>query len=348
MELGEPQRVQALVQSGLSHLPSQYIQPPESQPSARRRPSESGVPVVDLFHFDPNRSDDLRQQVWQLCHEWGAFQVVNHGVPRRLLDEIRTVGFSFFNSPMPEKLKYNCDGSGAATEGYGSRMLTKDDGVLDWRDYFDHHTFPLSRRNPTRWPDSPPNYREVVTEYSECMKVLAQKLLRIISEGLSLPCSFIEEAVGEVYQNITISYYPPCPQPELALGLQAHSDMGAITLLVQDEVEGLEVLKDGEWVTVQPLSDAIVVILADQTEIISNGEYISAQHRAIVNAHQPRLSVATFYDPSKARKISPASELVTEYSPLRYHGVMYGDYVSAWYSKGPEGKRNIDALLVHH
>lgn len=102
------------------------------------------------------------------------------------------------------------------------------------------------------------------------MKVLAQKLLRIISEGLSLPCSFIEEAVGEVYQNITISYYPPCPQPELALGLQAHSDMGAITLLVQDEVEGLEVLKDGEWVTVQPLSDAIVVILADQTEVVSS------------------------------------------------------------------------------
>lgn len=180
------------------------------------------------------------------------------------------------------------------------------------------------------------------------MKVLAQKLLRIISEGLSLPSSYIEEAVGEVYQNITISYYPPCPQPELALGLQAHSDMGAITLLVQDEVEGLEVFKDGKWVTVQPLSDAIVVILADQTEIISNGEYVSAQHRAIVNAHQPRLSVATFYDPSKTRKISPASELVTEYSPLRYHGVMYGDYVSAWYSKGPEGKRNIDALLVHH
>ncbi|XP_058095382.1 jasmonate-induced oxygenase 4 isoform X2 [Magnolia sinica] len=262
----EPQRVQALAQACLSHIPSQYIQPPEKRPQFRRKASDSGVPIIDLHSFDPNLSGDVRQKLRQSCRDWGAFQVTNHGVPQRLLNDIRAVGLSFFNSPIEEKLKYACDPNSAATEGYGSRMLSKDDSVLDWRDYFDHHTLPESRRNPSRWPEFPPNYREVVVEYSECMKVLAQKLLRMISETLSLPSLYIEEAIGEVYQNITISYYPPCPQPELALGLQAHSDMGAITLLIQDEVGGLEVLKDGEWVTVQSLSDAIVVILADQTE----------------------------------------------------------------------------------
>lgn len=342
-----PQRVQSLAQSGISHLPPQYIQLPENQPSTGRRAPDSGIPVVDLFHFDPDCSEDVHQKVRQLCSEWGAFQVINHGVPQRLLDDVRAVGLAFFNSPIEEKVKYGCDPSSAASEGYGSRMLAKEEGVLDWRDYFDHHTLPLSRRNSNLWPASPSNYRELMMEYSECMKVLAQKLLQIISECLSLPSSYIEEAIGEIYQNITISYYPPCPQPELALGLQAHSDMGAITLLIQDEVGGLEVLKDGQWVTVQPLTNAIVVLLADQTEIISNGEYTSAVHRAVVNSHQSRLSVATFNDPSKARKISPAPELVTVCSPLRYRGVIYGDYVKAWYSKGPEGKHNIDALLVH-
>lgn len=110
-------------------------------------------------------------------------------------------------------------------------------------------------------------YREVVAEYSDHMHALAQKLLCLISESLGLPSSCIEEAAGDFYQNITVSYYPPCPQPELALGLQSHSDMGAITLLIQDDVGGLQVLKDGEWVTVHPVSDAIVVILADQTEV---------------------------------------------------------------------------------
>ncbi|KAJ4705609.1 2-oxoglutarate (2OG) and Fe(II)-dependent oxygenase superfamily protein [Melia azedarach] len=178
------------------------------------------------------------------------------------------------------------------------------------------------------------------------MKLLAERLLGFISESLGLKSNYIQDAVGEFYQNITISYYPPCPQPELTLGLQTHSDMGALTLLIQDDVGGLQVLKDGEWVTVQPLSDAIVVILADQTQVITNGEYISAQHRAITNASRARLSVATFHDPAKTVKISPASELVNDSSPPLYREVVYGDYVSSWYTKGPEGKRNLDALLL--
>lgn len=107
-----------------------------------------------------------------------------------------------------------------------------------------------------------------MAEYSDRMGSLAKQLLGLISESLGLPTSCIEHAVGEFYQNITFSYYPPCPQPDLTLGLQAHSDMGAITLLIQDDVGGLQVLKDGEWITVEPLSDAIVVILADQTEVL--------------------------------------------------------------------------------
>lgn len=132
--------------------------------------------------------------------------------------------------------------------------------------------------------------RDVVIEYSNNMKKLAQTLLCMISQSLGLPPLYIEEAVGEVYQNITISYYPPCPQPDLALGLQSHSDMGAITLLIQDDVEGLEVLKDGEWVQVQPLSDAVVVILADQTEVFAFKFNYDAKMLCIFNCFCCKLS----------------------------------------------------------
>ncbi|WOK93805.1 hypothetical protein Cni_G02506 [Canna indica] len=338
----EPHRVQILAEVGIANLPTQYVQPPELRPDLCRG-GNGGIPVVDL---GPSGGDPV-PEIACACRDWGSFQVVNHGVPPRLLEEVKAAGSFFFRSPMEAKLRFACDPRSPASEGYGSRMLSKEDGVLDWRDYFDHHTLPESRRNPSRWPDFPGNYRDIVVEYSNNMKNLAQSLLCMISQSLGLPPSYIEEAVGEVYQNITISYYPPCPQPELALGLQSHSDMGSITLLIQDDVGGLEVLKDGEWIEVQPLTDAIVVILADQTEVITNGKYKSAVHRAVVNNHRSRLSVATFYDPSKTRKIYPAHELVTENCPLKYQEVLYGDYVSSWYSKGPDGKRNIDALLIH-
>ncbi|KAJ8444288.1 hypothetical protein Cgig2_029701 [Carnegiea gigantea] len=337
-----PIRVQTLAQSKTPTVPPQYIQPPEHRPLPTA--AAANIPLIDLSLS----SDAVRRDIAGACCDWGAFHVVNHGVPKQILDEMSAVGSSFFNDlDVSEKLKYSCDSGSAASEGYGSRMLVSnsDDTVLDWRDYFDHHTFPLSRRNPCRWPDYPPNYRKVVEEYSRHMKMLAQKLLGLISESLGLQPSCIEDAVGEFYQNITVSYYPPCPQPELTLGLQSHSDMGAITLLIQDDVGGLEVLKDGEWVIAQPSSDAIVVLLADQTEVITNGEYKSAIHRAITNARRARLSVAAFHDPAKTRIICPAPELVGK-SGAHYRGVLYGDFVKSWYSKGPEGKRNLDALRL--
>lgn len=87
--------------------------------------------------------------------------MINHGVPVSLLDEIRKAGCCFFEDlTVAEKLRYGCDSNSTASEGYGSRMLVEsDDAVLDWRDYFDHHTFPVSRRDSSRWPLFPSNYR---------------------------------------------------------------------------------------------------------------------------------------------------------------------------------------------
>ncbi|XP_043690428.1 jasmonate-induced oxygenase 4 [Telopea speciosissima] len=267
---GVPFSEQTIAEAGIVNVPSQYLQPPESRPGSCHESSDSSIPVVDLFNFETKQSCNVHKELSRSCGEWGAFQVINHGVPKRLLDCMRSAGLSFFKEFSEDKRdKYRCDLNSAASEGYGSKMLMKEDSVLDWRVYFDHHTLPLSRRNPIRWPDSHPNYRETVVEYSDHMMTLAHKLLSLISESLGLPSSCMEEAVGEIYQNITVSFYPSCPQPELTLGLQAHSDMGAITLLIQDEAAGLQVLKDGQWLTVQPLSDAIVVLLADQTEILT-------------------------------------------------------------------------------
>ncbi|KAL9260307.1 Jasmonate-induced oxygenase 4-like protein [Drosera capensis] len=337
-------RVQTLSQT--QRIPSQYIQPPHHRPSPTTL-HHTTVPVISLS------SPNLLRSISLACADWGAFQVTNHGVRVRLLDDMRRVCREWFEgTELEEKLRYKCDEGKAAAEGYGTRMLVKEgegegEGeVLDWRDYFDHHTWPMERRRPERWPGYPIEYREVVGEYSNQMKALAEKLLGLISESLGARSSCILDAIGEIYQNITVSYYPPCPQPELTLGLQAHSDIGVITLLIQDDTGGLQVFKDGEWITVEPITDAIVVILADQTEIITNGAYRSAEHRAITNANRARLSVATFHDPAKTRKISPASDLIGESSPPKYREVVYGDYFSSWYTKGPEGKRNLDALLL--
>ncbi|GMJ05274.1 hypothetical protein like AT4G16330 [Hibiscus trionum] len=342
-------RVQILSQMGISEVPSQYIQPPENRPKSETNNitglSCRNVPAIDLSC----EKESVLAAIQDACREWGAFHVINHGVPTKLMDDLRRVCLSFFNDfPMEEKLKYACHPNSAASEGYGSRMLVSSENgtVLDWRDYFDHHTLPLSRRNPSSWPHFPPEYRALTADYSDEMKALAQRLLALMSESLGIKASCMEDVIGEFYQNITASYYPPCPRPDLTLGLQSHSDIGAITLLIQDDVGGLQVLKDGEWLLVDPLPNGILVLVADQTEIITNGKYKTCVHRAVTNANKARLSIATFHDPAKTVRISPAPDLVSQDSPPRYSSVVYGDYLSSWYSNGPEGKRNLDTLLL--
>lgn len=152
--------VQTLAQSKTAKVPPQYIQPPQLRPNNHRKPPPSAttIPLIDLSLS----YDILLPQLSSACHQWGAFHVVHHGVPINLIHQMRAVGSSFFEDlDASEKSQYKCDQSSPASEGYGSRMLVseKDDTILDWRDYFDHHTFPITRRNPSRWPRHPPYYR---------------------------------------------------------------------------------------------------------------------------------------------------------------------------------------------
>ncbi|XP_026440618.1 probable 2-oxoglutarate/Fe(II)-dependent dioxygenase [Papaver somniferum] len=107
-----------------------------------------------------------------------------------------------------------------------------------------------------------------------------------------------------------MNYYPPCPQPELAIGLTPHSDFGGLTILLQiNKVEGLQINKEERWISVKPLPNAFVVNVGDVLEIMTNGIYRSVDHRAVVNSTKKRLSIATFHDPRSRVGNRPNIEL---------------------------------------
>jgi isopenicillin N synthase-like dioxygenase len=67
---------------------------------------------------------------------------------------------------------------------------------------------------------------------------------------------------------VRVNYYPPCPQPERVIGLKSHSDPGGLTTLLQNgDIEGLQIRKDGQWIPVKPLPDALIINLGDVLEV---------------------------------------------------------------------------------
>ena len=109
-------------------------------------------------------------------------------------------------------------------------------------------------------------------EYGREVVRVCELLMRVLSVSLGLDEAHFQRAFGGADCGATLraNYYPRCPQPDLTLGLSAHSDPGALTVLLADEnVRGLQVRRgdDGEWVTVQPVRDAFIVNVGDQVQI---------------------------------------------------------------------------------
>jgi isopenicillin N synthase-like dioxygenase len=78
-----------------------------------------------------------------------------------------------------------------------------------------------------------------------------------------------DKTLGMHGQGIALNYYPPCPQPELTFGLPGHTDPSIITILLIDDVPGLQVLKNGKWVNIRPIPNTFVVNVGDQIQVNS-------------------------------------------------------------------------------
>lgn len=111
--------------------------------------------------------------------------------------------------------------------------------------------------------------REANEEYRKYLHGVADKLLKCLSLGLGLEENDMKEALGgdNLIYLLKINYYPPCPQPELALGVVAHTDMSSITLLVPNDVQGLQASRDGHWYDVKYIPNALVIHIGDQMEV---------------------------------------------------------------------------------
>ncbi|XP_054821150.1 protein DOWNY MILDEW RESISTANCE 6-like isoform X2 [Prosopis cineraria] len=306
-------------------VPEDYVFPPQIRPGSVRVPIGESFPVIDLSEAEKGDRTLTMQKILKAAHEFGFFQVINHGIPNNLINETMSVLKEFFQ--LPAEAKQHLEGSGMKDFRFIRNSVTyAAENVHIWRDCLKHPCHPLERWQHM-WPQAPARYQECVGACSVEVKKLGSRILSLISEGLGLDGEYLE---GEYSQTMTLSanFYPTCPEPDLTLGVPKHADPNIITLLLQDGVYGLQVLKDDTWIGVDANPHAIVVNIASQMQVISNSNLKSAEHRAVTNSSEARISAAFFICASEESIVEPAKALIDELHPPIYKSFKSKDFLS--------------------
>ncbi|KAL6127919.1 hypothetical protein ACLB2K_071280 [Fragaria x ananassa] len=250
-------------ETGLPYVPECYVIPTSHRDSVTLE--VANVPTIDFGKLKQG-SDEKRatviQEIRTACRQLGFFQIINHGIPQSLLDGALAVASGFFELPNSEKAKFMSNDVHKPVR-YGTSFKDGVDKIQFWRVFLKHYAHPLENWIDS-WPNNPPSYRETMGEYCREVMRLSLEVTSAITESLGIGPTYLTKKMENGMQVITVNGYPPCPRPEMALGLPPHSDYSCFTIVLQS-FAGLEVMDvgDGKWKLIPNLETAVQVHVGD-------------------------------------------------------------------------------------
>jgi len=287
--------------------------------------STQTLPVIDVRDL---RRAATQRAIDAACREWGFFQAVGHGISERTLDALRRQMRAFFAQPLAAK--HAIMRTAENPWGFYDRELTKH--TRDWKQVYDYGPADGGAIVP-QLPRGLPRFGSALARfYAEC-DALAFELVEVIAGNLGTPPGALDSCFRPEHTSfLRLNYYPPCPMPARRedgaghLGVNPHTDSGALTLLLQDDQPGLEVLRDGVWHLVEPRRDALVVNIGDIVQVWSNDRYTAALHRGRVSADAERFSAPFFFNPAYRTWYAPLVSTVDADHPARYRPIHWGEF----------------------
>jgi isopenicillin N synthase-like dioxygenase len=306
------------------------------------------VPIIDLSgRQGSGPSTDVVQQVADAAERFGFFQIVGHGIGAAQIEEVWTATSEFFTQPMAEKRRINRTKEN--TRGYFDRELTKN--VRDHKEVLDlaqtaHPDLPDDHPNNVhvvdgmnQWPELA-GFRSRIVGYMQACNDVALWLLAAFCEGLGEHADHLQAEFGPGHTSfLRLNHYPvgDLLTPDEAadatglgeMALQHHTDAGALTVLLQDDVGGLQVAHRGGWLDVEPIPGALVVNTGDMMQVWSNDRYQAATHRVLPRAGIERSSLPYFFNPSYATNYAPLAGSIAGDDSAHYTSINWGDFRQA-------------------
>ena len=301
------------------------------------------IPTVDfqlaLSELEQDR-ETFVQDVGNALKDIGFFALINHGIPRSLIDETYRQCDAFFDLDEATKRTY-LQPNIAHQRGYTAFGVehAKDNAAPDLKEFWQAgRPYPNDGSTPTYpqnvWPtEHVEGFQETTEKLYTGMELLAQRLLEARSLYLGQEATWLPDMSVEGNTIMRMIHYPPLDDsmPEGAVRSAAHEDINFITLLVTATADGLEVMDhDGTWIKVQGDQDAIIVDSGDMLQNLTNGLFKSTTHRVVNSKHANtrRYSMPMFVHPRNEIDLTPHPTFVemTGVMPL-YPSISAGDYL---------------------
>jgi len=302
-----------------------------------------GIPTVDLSQFtqgDANQREEFVRQLGAAFHEVGFVAVVNHGIPKALVDGFYASSKAFFALPETVKRQYEVAGL-AGQRGYTSfgKEHAKQSNVADLKEFFQIGQEVLSNHPlKAQYPDNvqvteTPEMPKLGTELYRAFEKAGGQLLEAIAIHLNLPTDYFQKQITAGNSILRSIHYPPIrEEPASAIRAEQHEDINLITLLVGASAGGLQLLTaENKWASIMPEADEIVINVGDMLQRLTNNYLKSTTHR-VVNPpreewHLPRLSIPFFLHPVSTMDLTCLDSCVTKDNPVHYEPITAGDYL---------------------
>ena len=318
------------------------------------------VPTIDIdgtrngdTSAASSRMDEIARALDAACTASGFFIITGHGVDPGLVAEVMDVARNFFCLPAETKQRVAPPGPehyrgflGLDTTSLAA-TLGDDEAPPDLCESFNVCRFddPEIRARafaegaeatflPNLWPDEPADLRPLFERYYGVMEQLCMDMLPLFARALGLPRAWFGDKVADHTALLLVNWYPPAHTVRSGqLRRGAHTDYGAFTIVAAEQIPGLQIFIDDQWMDVPAVPGSFVVNLGDLMARWANDRWVSTLHRVVIpdgdDQHRDRVSVPFFFQPSYRARIETIPTTITPDRPAKYGPVLSGEWIKA-------------------
>ncbi|KAK9684929.1 hypothetical protein RND81_10G243400 [Saponaria officinalis] len=255
--------VKGLVDSGIKKVPNIFISPnvQQNESTDQTCQTDKKIPVIDLRGIENEQQrGQIVNELLEASKKWGMFQLLNHGLPAETIHAMLDCVQKFNEQPVELKSEFYTRDEGRKVQYRLS--LHRVTQTAFWKD-----TITCRFEGPDDLQACPAVCRKPMSEYLKYMIKLKDTVSELLSEALGLNSNHLKMMQCLDSQKLNCHYYPACPEPSLVMGTPKHSDPYFFTVLVHNDIDGLQVLHENQWIDVKPVEGAVIANIGDMLQV---------------------------------------------------------------------------------